>query len=153
MKFEIEKTTENEIQCTLSGVIDENSNFEVQLSAKLKKMTIQCREVERINSVGILLWRRFFSKVRKQGTQLVFLEVAPSIMVQTGFIVDMILKDELVSLCLPFTCSSCKKSTKNVFTVDMLKNFVNNPSSTECPICKGESVFDDLIEEYTSILD
>jgi anti-anti-sigma regulatory factor len=153
MKLEILKSTENEIQCTLSDVIDENSNFEIPLPAGLKKMTIQCRDVERINSVGILLWRRFFSKIRKQGVQLVFLEVAPSIMVQTGFIIDMILKEELVSLCLPFTCLSCKKSSKNVYTTEMLKNFAITPSSAVCPSCKGESVFDDLIEEYTSILD
>lgn len=137
---------------TLSGVIDEHAGFEKEFSDGAKELIVICGEIERINSVGVLLWRRFFSKLRNTGVKIKFQEIAPVILIQTGFIADLILKDEADTMHLPFTCSSCSDVTGVLFTKQTLAQFAQQPTSQKCKKCGSEAVFDELIEEYTGLL-
>lgn len=136
---------------TLSGVVDEHASFEKEFDGKSTELTLTCREIERINSVGVLLWRRFFSKLRKSGVKLKFKEVAPPILLQTGSIADLILKDELESLQLHFTCSSCRKVTGCNFSRETLKDYMAKAYGVKCQSCGGDAVFEEMIEEYTRL--
>src|SRR5262245_27297654 len=92
-----------------TGVIDESTDFDKLLSTTDMKLDIYCKDVTRINSVGIKHWREFFQKFRQRGGALRFFEISPALVLTVNYLSDFISVAEIKSFCAPFICQSCSQ--------------------------------------------
>ena len=135
---------------TMSGVIDETVDFSKLSDARKSDLHILCREVNRINSVGIKIWRDFFRNYREQGGSVRFHELSPALVATMNYISDFVEIKELVSLCAPYICPKCKTSALKVLTVAEAKSCLPTPPSMACPKCSALMELDEIPEEYFS---
>ena len=118
----------------LSGSIEENVNFDQVIGAPVGEMHIVCKEVTRINSVGVKAWIKYFQGVQAKGTKLRFLECT------------------VESVFVPFACSNCKSELVGLFKTDALRAQKLQLPDLKCSKCGGKAVFDDIPEEYFAFL-
>lgn len=137
---------------TLAGVIDETVNFASSFPGSESSMTLNCKEVSRINSVGIKLWREHFQKVRQAGGALKFKELSPPLVSTLNYLSDFIEKKEIESICAPFLCSKCNAITLQTLTLDQAKKYLSSQPKVACNQCKTDAEFDEIPEEYFAFL-
>jgi hypothetical protein len=136
----------------LSGVIDENSNLAPLIEGRPSALYLYCRNVTRINSVGIKLWRAFFNSCRKDGRSLNFFELSPPLVSSCNYLNDFILMNEIHSLCVPFVCEACAKHTNLIFSIDELKKNLPSPLAPECANCGAATEMNEIPEEYFAFI-
>lgn len=150
--FQAKKNPANTSQVSLIGVMDETVNLGRLLTGLSGEAHLSCREISRINSLGIKEWRKFFDGVRKSGVKLHFSELSPVIVEQINFISDFISQSEVVSVCLPFLCAKCEQVQLIVRAVEELRSSdLQNPSA-DCPKCGTAMEFDELPGQYFAFL-
>lgn len=149
MNIKKQTTTEKTI-ISLSGVIDESSNFE-QIGTPTGAVEINGQEVSKINSNGVKLWINFFTKLA-QTSQLSFSNLSPVLVEQLNSLSNFCAGCPVTSLRVPFACTKCHKETIISMTVDELKQNPE-PSPIACSHCGGTAEFDDLPEEYFCCLE
>ena len=140
------------VKITLSGVIDETTNFEQALGKLPPAIQLNCREVSRINSVGIKLWREFFDRYRKGGGKAKFQELSPALVTTINYIADFIQRQEIETLCAPYHCQKCDTITLAVLKADEAKAKIQTASSQKCSKCGGTAELDEVADEYFSFL-
>ena len=135
---------------TMNGVIDETVDFSKLSEAGKSELHLICREVNRINSVGIKIWRDFFRNYREKGGSLRFHELSPALVATMNYISDFVEVKELVSVCAPYVCPTCKTAAIKVLTVAEAKGYLPKPPPMTCPKCSAEMELDEIPEEYFS---
>lgn len=138
----------NTLILRLSGVIDETVDFNAVIGATAPDTVLQCKEVSRINSVGVKAWVQFFQDRAAKGTKLRFVECSPSIVEQFNLIRNFACGGRIETVYLPFSCTSCKKSLVGLFKVEDLKRSNFATPTLKCTKCGANAVFDDVPEEY-----
>ena len=136
---------------SFSGVIDETSEFQ-SLNALGSTLQIQCREVIRINSIGIKLWRDFFREFRSRGGKVQFLELPPPLVMTVNYISDFIEPGEILSVCLPYHCARCNALTLEAVTLAEAKDVVGTRSKVQCSKCGSDAAIDEQPDEYLAFL-
>jgi anti-anti-sigma regulatory factor len=136
----------------LSGSIEENVNFDEAIGAPAREMTINCKEITRLNSVGVKAWIRYFQAARARGTRLRFEECSTAIVEQFNLISNFACEGKIESVYVPFACTSCKMELVGLFKTDDLKRMNLRPPELKCSKCGGRVVFDDIAEEYFAFL-
>jgi anti-anti-sigma regulatory factor len=134
----------------LSGEVNEAVDFNQALGTTEPDTLLNCKEVTRVNSVGVKGWVKFFQERVKQGTKLRFVECSPAIVEQLNIIMNFACGGRVESVYVPFVCTSptCRKSLVGLFKTDDLKRLNFNLPSVKCSKCGSEALFDDLPEEY-----
>ena len=137
----------------LSGPIDEsmgdigNIQFDVP-----RLLEVNCKDVNRVTSIGIMRWVKSFKAVREQGIKLQFTECSPTIIRQGSMLLTGFLrKDEIASIGLPFFCEECRVETITYNDVAGLEKKNFELPEVNCKNCGKPAEFDDVPELYFQV--
>jgi hypothetical protein len=145
-------TSASPVLYTLSGIIDETVNFAQAVGEELKSMDFHCRNVERINSVGIKIWREYFDGLERSGVVKRFAELPPVLVSVTNSLSRFIPRDEIISFCVPFLCQECEKISLKTFLMSESSHIVSKCDKIPCIFCGSVTELDEVAEEYFSFL-
>jgi hypothetical protein len=133
----------------LSGVVDENADFDKALGALPPKIILHCGGISRMNSVGVKQWISYFEPRVKKGLQLIFMECSPVIVEQLNSVSNFACGAQVLSAQLSFTCGACEHHFVQSYKTDDLRPMLEGGVQDQpCPKCGQASEFDDLPMEY-----
>ncbi|HUP57615.1 MAG TPA: hypothetical protein VM598_09205 [Bdellovibrionota bacterium] len=136
----------------LSGSIEENVNFEQLIGPPPSELHVVCKEVTRINSVGVKAWIKYFQTAQQKGTKLRFQDCSTAIVEQVNLISNFTAGGAVDSIYVPFSCVGCKSELVGLFKAEDLKKLQFNLPELKCSKCGNKAVFDDIPEEYFAFL-
>lgn len=142
----------NVLYVRLVGSVEESVNFETLLGPPVGELHVNCKEVPRINSIGVKAWIRYFASLQQAGTRLKFLECSTAIVEQINLISNFTCGGVVESIYVPFSCGTCRGEFIALFKVDDLKKVAMALPELPCPKCSGKASFDDIPEEYFAFL-
>ena len=152
--LKVEKKQEVEATfLTLSGVVDERIEFDRLLGPLTGLVKINLRRIDRINSVGVKNWVRYFNELSQKGVELVFEECSPQIVEQINLVLNFICGGTVASILVPFNCSQCHSAFVVSFSLEELNRIQGEVPEPPCPKCNGKTSFDDIEEEYLAFMD
>jgi anti-anti-sigma regulatory factor len=140
------------ITVRLSGSIEETVNFDQLLGAPPAEMIVNCKEVPRINSVGVKAWIKYFQSCQAKGTKLKFIECSTAIVEQINLISNFTCGGIVESIFVPFSCVGCKSELVGLFKTEDLKKLQLQLPELKCTKCGNKAIFDDIPEEYLGFL-
>jgi anti-anti-sigma regulatory factor len=140
------------LEVKLSGSIEENVNFDQLIGPPPAAMEVNCKEVPRINSVGVKSWIKYFQSCQAKGTQLKFVECSTAIVEQINLISNFTCGGKVESIFVPFSCTSCKSELLGLYKTEDLKKINLQIPDLKCTKCGNKAVFDDIPEEYFGFL-
>lgn len=132
----------------ISGSIEENVNFDQLIGQPAAEMHVNCKEIPRINSVGVKAWIKYFQAAQQKGTKLKFLECSTAIVEQINLISNFVCGGTVESIYVPFSCTGCRSELIGLFRVEDLRKLKLKLPELKCSKCGGKAVFDDIEEEY-----
>ena len=136
----------------LVGSIDENVVFDKLIGTPPAALDVNCKEISRINSVGVKAWIKFFQSCQAKGTKLKFLECSTPIVEQINLISNFVCNGIVESVYVPFSCKKCHTELVGLFKAEDLKKMKLKLPFLKCNKCGGEAEFDDVPEEYFGFL-
>ncbi len=136
----------------LAGSIEESVNFDQLIGPPPAELHVVCKEVPRINSIGVKAWIRYFQSAQAKGTKISFIECSTAIVEQINLISNFTCGGQVVSIFVPFSCTGCKSELVGLFKTDDLKKMQLKLPDLKCSKCGGKAVFDDIPEEYFGFL-
>jgi DNA-directed RNA polymerase subunit RPC12/RpoP/anti-anti-sigma regulatory factor len=142
----------NALVVKISGSIEETVNFDTLIGTPPAEMEINCKEIPRINSVGVKGWIKYFQGCQAKGTKLKFVECSTAIVEQVNLISNFTCGGQVDSIYVPFSCTSCKTELLGLFKADDLKKLQMKLPDLKCTKCGNKAVFDDIPEEYFGFL-
>jgi anti-anti-sigma regulatory factor len=142
----------NVLSVKLAGSIEESVNFDQLIGAPPSELHVNCKEVPRINSVGVKAWIKYFQAAQSKGTKLVFQECSTAIVEQINLISNFTCGGTVESVYVPFSCQGCKSELVGLFKTEDLKKLQMKLPPLKCTKCGGNAVFDDIPEEYFGFL-
>ena len=149
----VKEQKNNALHVRLSGSIEESVNFDQLLGPPAPDMVIHCKEVPRINSVGVKAWIKYFQAAQQKGSKLTFTECSTAIVEQINLISNFTCGGKVESIYVPFSCTGCKSELVGLFRTDDLAKLNMQIPELKCTKCGGKAVFDDIPEEYLGFLD
>jgi len=140
----------DQLVISLSGKIGEDIRFEELIGeVALKKVIVNTRDVDSINSAGIKEWINYFRGLKEKGIELEFEESSCPVTEQFSLISNFDCKGKVTSVFAPFACTECNHIQRNLFTIDKLKELNFEIPPQKCEKCGKESAeFDEIPEEY-----
>lgn len=145
-------TQENLTKYNLAGTVDEATDFRAVLGKLPAQSIFNCKEITRINSMGVKNWIQFFTEAKKANTNITFEELSPPLVESLNMIQNFLGGHNLSSLVAPFLCSACQTRFFQTFTIESIKNNKQSFPAAPCIKCKKPAEFDDLPEEFLSFL-
>lgn len=141
------------IVLTFNGTIEEDTDLSSLVGSPTQlKWDIYLKGVQRINSMGVKTWVKFFQAVASKGIQIKYLECSTAIVEQMNLLKNFGCGGTVVSMYLPYRCSKCSKELFTLFRVEDLQKLSFEVPPVQCPQCKSPANFDDLPEEYFGFL-
>ncbi|MGE0174839.1 MAG: hypothetical protein AB7T49_18745 [Oligoflexales bacterium] len=152
--MEIKKEVKNGMPLIrLVGAIDETMSEigAIQFDGQ-RILEVNCREITRVTSIGIMRWVKSFKVLREQGIKLQFTECSPTIIRQGSMLLTGFLrKDEITSIGLPFFCEECRLETITYNLVSELEKVNFELPEISCKNCGKHAEFDDVPELYFQV--
>lgn len=142
----------NILAVRLAGSIEESVNFDQLIGPPAAEMHVNCKEIPRINSVGVKAWIKYFQGAQTKGSKLKFQECSTAIVEQINLISNFTCGGEVESIFVPFSCNNCKSELVGLFKTADLKARNMEIPDLKCTKCGGTAVFDDIPEEYFGFL-
>ncbi len=142
----------NVLAVRLIGTVEETVNFDGLIGPPPTELEVNCKEIARMNSVGIKSWIKYFQSCQTKGTKLKFTECSTAVVEQINLISNFICGGSVESIVVPFACTSCKSELAGVFTTENLKKMELNVPDLQCSKCGNKAVFDDIPEEFFGFL-
>lgn len=136
----------------ISGSIEESVNFDQLIGPPPAELHVNCKEIPRINSVGVKAWIKYFQAAQAKGTKIKFIECSSAIVDQFNLISNFSAGGTVESIYVPFSCSSCKTELMGLFKTEDLKKLNFEIPELKCSKCGNKAVFDDIPEEYFGFL-
>ncbi|MBS1958338.1 MAG: hypothetical protein JST80_02600 [Bdellovibrionales bacterium] len=132
----------------LQGSLEEHMNLDEQIGVFDGALTVNCRGITRINSVGVKIWMRYFQTIAQRGHKIKYVECPPAIVEQLNLISNFSCEGEVVSILLPYSCTVCNNDfVAKVGVAELKENNCIVPSAKcEKPDCGAQ--FDDDPNEY-----
>ena len=143
----------NVLVVRISGSIEENVNFDQLIGTPAQEMHINCKEIPRINSVGVKAWIKYFTSAQQKGSKLKFMECSTAIVEQINLISNFVCGGSVESIYVPFSCTNCRGELIGLFRVSDLQKLKLKLPELKCSKCGGKAVFDDIEEEYFGFMD
>ena len=137
----------------LSGDIGEGVDFQTSIGEGHSEILVYCKDVARINSVGVKAWIRYFSGITIRGAKLKFFECSHAIMEQINLVMNFNCGGSVESICLPYFCPKCHSTNNVLVLVETLRKDAANLPEPPCLVCKEAKMeFDDIPSEYFTFL-
>lgn len=142
----------NVLTIHLSGTIEETVNLADLIGPVTGELRVDCKEIARINSVGVKGWIKYFQSIQANQVPITFFQCSTAIVEQINLISNFTCGGKVESIYIPFACTSCKSELIALFrTSDLNPDSLQLPE-LKCTKCDGKAVFDDIEEEYFSFL-
>lgn len=146
----------NTLTVRLTGSIEESVNFEDTIGAIPAELPVvlivNCKEIARINSVGVKWWIKYFQALAAKRIKFKFVECSTAIVEQFNLISNFACGGPVESIFVPYSCTKCKTELIGLFATDVLKKNSYTIPDTDCKKCGGKAIFDDIPEEYLGFL-
>jgi DNA-directed RNA polymerase subunit RPC12/RpoP len=136
----------------LEGGMEAGVELDKLIGIPAGELRVNCRGIQRINSIGVKAWLRFFQSVREANRKIVFQECSIALVEQFNSIANFACGGTVESFYLPYMCEDCGKDVHILQNVETFKRAGSKVADTKCPHCGGAAVFDDLPEEYLRFL-
>jgi anti-anti-sigma regulatory factor len=136
----------------LSGEIDETVKLQEQLQFSESEVVFNVRDVIRINSAGVRGWIHYFETLQRNQVQFSFVECSPAIVDQMNLISNFLANGKAISIAVPFSCQSCSYEFIEFFSISSLIQSHPKEPTAQCAKCGGESLLDEIKEEYLGFL-
>jgi anti-anti-sigma regulatory factor len=145
--------TEAGLVVELEGAIEENVYLEQMIGPVKGSLSVNCKGVTRINSVGVKTWMKYFQALKTQGIPFKFLECSYPIIEQLNMISNFSCGGTVESILLPYSCMKCQSEFVAVCATEQLRAGGLQPPAARCekPDCGAQ--FDDDPEEYFYFLE
>ncbi|MCG8424053.1 MAG: serine/threonine protein kinase [Proteobacteria bacterium] len=134
----------------VAGILDETFTAEDLIANLHGVIVFDMGEVTRATSSGIREWCRALKQLR--ATYYCFIKCSPIVVSQLNMVSGFAGTGEVVSFQVPYHCPRCDKTTTNIFDLrrDDHQHMVDTLElpAMPCPICGGESEFEDFPEIY-----
>lgn len=137
----------------LNGTIEENVNFDELIGPFKGELTVKCRGITRINSVGVKTWMRYFQNLKMQGKNFRFIDCPQPVIEQLNMISNFACGGEVVSVLLPFSCLKCQNEFVANIQTQELKSAGLQVPAVKCEKEACAARFDDDPEEYLYFLE
>jgi anti-anti-sigma regulatory factor/endogenous inhibitor of DNA gyrase (YacG/DUF329 family) len=142
------------LQIHLSGAVDENFSWESELGAvDTKAVHINCKDVTRINAVGVRSWIRYLQDLHKKGIEISFVQCSTAVIEQMNLISNFSCGGRVESLAIPFFCGQCRTDLVAWLRTQQIERIRDRIPDMNCPKCTGKVKFDDIADEYFGFLD
>jgi anti-anti-sigma regulatory factor len=139
----------------LAGEIDDQVDFESLFepnSSDIKIMHVHCKNISRINSVGIKNWIQYFTKVKALGIQVSYWECSSAIVQQINIVHNFDVGAQIESVVVGYFCEKCDLPVNGTFTAKQLIASGLVPPTQKCFKCGEVAEFDDNPKEYFKFL-
>ena len=136
----------------LSGSIEEGVEFEKLIGPPAKEMHVFCKEVPRINSIGVKSWIKYFGGAQQAGAKIRFHECSTAIVEQINMISNFAPGNDVDSIYVPFSCQGCGAELVGLFKVADIKKAQLKIPALKCAKCGGSAEFDDIPEEFFAFM-
>ena len=93
----------------LSGTIDDGDDLNAILGQHTGELIVNGKGVDRVNSVGVKNWIKYFSKVKAQ-----FEELSPILVDQVNSLQNFCGGGDIVSIVVPYQCGGCQTNLRAV---------------------------------------
>jgi anti-anti-sigma regulatory factor len=100
----------NVIAVRLVGSIEESVEFEQLIGPVSGEIHVNCKEVPRINSVGVKAWIKYFAGLQQKGSKLRFQECSTAIVEQINLISNFTCGGSVDSIYVPFSCTGVHRT-------------------------------------------
>ncbi len=151
--IQVEKEQKGSISVyKLSGNIEEDTHLEEILGPPKPQMEIHCKNISRINSIGVKTWIKYFQGCQKAGSKITYVECSTAIVEQINLILNFNCGGTVESVYLPFSCTQCRTELAGLFKVVDLKKLNMTLPTLKCTKCSGKAEFDDIPEDYLAFL-
>jgi len=126
----------DELLITVAGVVSEESRFEAP-EAHGRRVVIDARGVERMNSMGVRNWIDFIELLQTQSHDIVIRHLPPAMVSQASMITSFIGRSRVESFLSPWYCPSCEN------TLEQLHGYRDElPRAIQCPKCHAPMELD-----------
>jgi anti-anti-sigma regulatory factor len=143
----------NALVVRLSGSIEENVNLDQLIGPPPAELHVICKEIPRINSVGVKAWIKYFQAAQAKGTKIKFLECSTAIVEQINLISNFTANGTVESIYVPFACGNCRTELVGLYRTEDVKKMAMKIPDLKCSKCGGNASFDDIPEEYFEFLE
>ena len=148
----IKELANNILKVSLSGVIDEKSNFATTIGPIHHSLIVDCKNVLRINSMGVKSWITYFSQLTAKGNRVALSNCPPCLVDQLSLIENFHSNCEIYSVMVPYECSGCNSEFLAPYpTKDLKANGMTVPE-LKCAKCNAKASFSDIEEEYFAFM-
>ena len=149
------ETSEGAVRIFLKGALDERTNLrEVFSDLKGPLVTVDLREVTRINSSGVRSWINTMKQVAG-AFSIEYAECSRAVVDQLNMITNFFTSGTIVSFYAPYYCRACDREKDMLLQAGPLAAAPGGAPEAprlSCPECGGELVFHEDEEKYFSFL-
>ena len=130
----------------LRGVINEFAKFTPLFEFEGNEMTLNLKEVTRINSTGVREWINALEKV-DHSIEMIFEECPPIVVYQMTMIPNFTSRVKVKSVYAPYYCPECDSQEEILIPLENF-NLESDLPTGKCKVCGAELEFDDDEESY-----
>jgi hypothetical protein len=134
-------------KAALSGFLDENSDLKV-LEAMTGKVTVNFKEVSRVNSCGVREWVNAITKMK--GVTLSYEDCPIVVVKQLNAVPDFQGTASVASFQAPYFCEACDQEAVVTLKTETVAG--GNAPAMACATCKKPMNFDAIANQYFSFL-
>lgn len=137
----------------LSGsLVDENFLRRLLIPSDTRKLTVNCKHIERMNSCGTRGWFRLFRSLRARQVDVRFIECPPSVVDRFNLFPGFACGGVVESIYVPFLCPKCQVEWVALVNSRNLHTVNRKLLHQSCQKCGNSLDLDDRAEEYFSFL-
>lgn len=139
----------------LIGAVDDDANLEQAIGALPAppfELHVHCGQINRINSVGVKGWIKYFQGIQARQIPLFFWDCSPPIVQQMNLVFNFLCGGKPVSVQASFSCESCDHIFLQTLQVAALYQSGFEVPDQKCPKCAAAASFDDLPKMYFKFL-
>lgn len=140
------------LSAKLSGVIDENTNFNAQIGTTFSELTLDCQKITRLNSMGVKFWINYFTSLTGKGTKVSLINCPPPVVDQMSLVDTFHSNCHVESIMIPYECLNCSSEFVVKMTTADLKKDLTLPEQ-KCAKCSEKAMFSDIEDEYFAFLE
>jgi hypothetical protein len=146
--IEAESATSTRVR--LSGAIDETCDVGAVLSRGNGELILNLRDVARINSFGINVWRpSFMATVKKR--RITIDELSVAFVSASNVIWGLIDGATIRSFMAPYYCEPCRRNEDIKFDKDEVPPEGSDAPPRACPVCAQPMIFEEVSQFFDSI--
>jgi hypothetical protein len=134
-------------KAVLSGYLDENSDL-TRLADSPAELTINFKDVTRVNSCGVREWVNLLAKV--PNTALKYEECPMIVVKQLNAVPDFQGKAKISTFYAPYFCEECDEEAMRLLDVSQITS--DKAPDQACEKCKKPLNFDAIANQYFSFI-